>query len=113
MALQSDNKRIWDPGQIHVRNDRIYEVAMSGQTDMEEGEESESRTELDSHANMAVVGKHCYVLVDHGKTISVSPFSPEYKPLEVPWLIVQSSIAVHTTERITSWCYGMPCMLSR
>ena len=38
---------------------------------------SESRTELDSHANMCVLGKHCYVLSDleMAQTVSVVAFS--------------------------------------
>ena len=50
----------------------------------EQEEIGQSRTELDSHANMPVVGKNAYILAEHGKTISVSPFSPDYKPLDVP-----------------------------
>ena len=41
-----------------------------------------SRTELDSHANMPVVGKHCYIIQDTGRQVDVSPFSPDYDALE-------------------------------
>ena len=44
----------------------------------------ESRTELDSHANMPVVGKHAYIIAKTGKKVDVSPFTPDYKPLAVP-----------------------------
>ena len=44
----------------------------------------ESRTELDSHANMPVVGKHAYIIDETGKNVDVSPFTPDYKPLTVP-----------------------------
>ena len=44
----------------------------------------ESRTELDSHANMLVVGKHAYIIAETGKKVDVSPFTPDYKPLTVP-----------------------------
>lgn len=50
---------------------------------MEEAQE-ESRTELDSHANMAVVGRNAYVISESGKTVEVSPFSPDYQPMTVP-----------------------------
>ena len=43
-----------------------------------------SRTELDSHANMPVVGKHAYIIAKTGKKVDVSPFTPEYKLLTVP-----------------------------
>ena len=44
----------------------------------------ESRMELDSHANMPVVGKHAYIIAKTGKKVDVSPFTPDYKPLTVP-----------------------------
>ena len=43
------------------------------------------RTELDSHANMVVLGKKYFLYVIHGKTCEVEPFDPNigtYK--EVP-----------------------------
>ena len=49
---------------------------------LETGEE-ESRTELDSHANMPVVGRGAYVISRSGLIVDVSPFSPEYKRIEV------------------------------
>ena len=38
---------------------------------------SEGRTELDSHANMCVLGKHCYLLteLETAQTVSVGAFS--------------------------------------
>ena len=44
----------------------------------------ESRTELDSHANMPVVEKHVYIIAETGKKVDVSLFTPDYKPLTVP-----------------------------
>ena len=44
----------------------------------------ESRMELDSHANMPVVGKHAYIIAKTGKKVDVSPFMPDYQPLMVP-----------------------------
>ena len=43
-----------------------------------------SRTELDSHANMPVVGKNCYVLAETGKSADVSPYTPDYDAMKVP-----------------------------
>ena len=42
---------------------------------------SESRSELDSHANMIVVGKYALVINDTGKTAQVSPFTPDYNAM--------------------------------
>ena len=44
----------------------------------------ESHMELDSHANMPVVGKHAYIITKTGKKVDVSPFMPDYQPLMVP-----------------------------
>ena len=43
----------------------------------------ESRTELDSHANMAVVGKHAHVISDTGQVADVNPFTPDYQSMAV------------------------------
>ena len=42
-----------------------------------------SRTELDSHANMAVVGKNAKVIQFTGKSTHVQAFSPDCEPQEV------------------------------
>ena len=44
----------------------------------------ESCTELDSHANLPVVGKHAYIIAETGKEVDVSPLTPDYQPLMVP-----------------------------
>jgi hypothetical protein len=48
-------------------------------------ESTSLRTELDSHANMGVVGSNCLVIEWSGQTASVNPFTPDYESLlEVP-----------------------------
>ena len=49
---------------------------------MEDVNES-SRTELDSHANMPVIGRNAYILSRIGETVDVAPFTPDYKPISV------------------------------
>ena len=50
-----------------------------------ESPNTESRCELDSHANMVVIGGHAAVVNKTGLTAQVSPFTPEYEALsEVP-----------------------------
>ena len=48
------------------------------------------RTELDSHANMPVVGCHAYILSDTGRIADVNAFSPDYATMELP--IVDAAI---------------------
>jgi hypothetical protein len=52
---------------------------------------SETRTELDSHANMVVLGQHAMIINNSGRTAQVNPFTPDYDALtEVP--IVDAAI---------------------
>ena len=44
----------------------------------------ESRVELDSHANMPVVGRNAYIISNTGKTANVNPYNPDYEPMEIP-----------------------------
>ena len=48
------------------------------------------QTELNSHANMIVIGKHCHVLAKTGRHVDVNPFTPAYKALKAP--IVDAAI---------------------
>ena len=41
-------------------------------------------TELNSHANMVVIGKHCHILAKTGRHVDVNPFTPTYKALKAP-----------------------------
>ena len=49
-------------------------------TDMDE---EESRTELDSHANMPVVGRNAYIISDTGRIADVNPFTPDYASMRI------------------------------
>ena len=42
-----------------------------------------TRTELDSHANMPVVGRNSYVISDTGRIAEVNPFTPDYNSMQV------------------------------
>ena len=56
-------------------------VAEMDAVDDELDEVGGSRTELDSHANMPVVGRHAYIISQTGKIADVSPFTPDYKSM--------------------------------
>ena len=45
---------------------------------------SDYRTELESHANMQVVGQSCYILSDSGTFVEVNAFSPDYETKNIP-----------------------------
>ena len=67
---------------ILVQNNKIYSTIMEGTGTMVDVNES-SRTELDSHANMPVIGMKAYILSKIGETVEVAPFTPDYKPISV------------------------------
>ena len=83
MTSKLENEELWDPGGDPQRTELVNItlssplhalLSMTNMCDREsdecsgdnEGEESMSRTDLDSHANMAVVGRHAYILSDTG-----------------------------------------------
>jgi hypothetical protein len=41
-----------------------------------------SRTELDTHANMPVVGHDTLIIADSGSTVEVNPFTPDYPAMK-------------------------------
>ena len=47
-------------------------------------DETISQTELDSHANMPVVGIESQIICRTGQTASVCPYNPDYAPKEIP-----------------------------
>ena len=73
----------------------------------------ESHMELDSNANMPVVGKHAYIIAETGKKIDVSPFTPDYQPLTVP--LVNATVRYDNTYigNHTHWYYRMHSMSRR
>ena len=90
MELKPDWHEQWHPDPGHITgiwNDRIYLILSAVSEEMRVNEmvtRVESCTELDSHANMPVVGKHAYIIAETGKKVDVSPFTPDYKLLTVP-----------------------------
>ena len=78
-ALQPDEPI--DRGK-ELRSTHIYhKIVASMEVDIEA--DGQSRTELDSHANMPVVGREAMVVERSGRTVEVSPFTPDYKPIKV------------------------------
>lgn len=71
---------------------KLRRRAVIGAIKREKGGLSSSRTELDSHANMIVVERHCFIISRSGKVIDVSTFAEAAGSLsQVP--IVNAAIA--------------------
>ena len=82
-----DENKVWKPREATLlQSNKIYSIIM---VEMDIGIMEEmhelSRTELDSHANMLVIGKmHMeYILSIIGETMDVAPFTADYKPIRV------------------------------
>ena len=43
---------------------------------------NDSRLELDSHANMPVVGKYAYILLFTGQTADINTYNPQYEHMQ-------------------------------
>ena len=66
-----------------IKNNKVSSAILEGSETMEDVNKL-SRTELDSHANMPVIGRNAYILSKIGETVDVLPyFTPDYKPISV------------------------------
>ena len=61
----------------------------------------DSRTDLDSHANMPVVGQNFYILSDSENFAEVNAFSPEYETKKI--LIVDAAVQCNFPHSIMTY----------
>eukprot|EP00957_Ditylum_brightwellii_P095578 7280377-Ditylum_brightwellii.AAC.1 len=73
----------WDPGKVVPNEYLLAKIAnLSVHFENENDEDDSGRTEIDSHANMVVLGKHTLILEDTGRAVDVQPVMPDYKTLK-------------------------------
>ena len=65
-----------------INNNKKYSTILKASEIIQDANKL-SRTELDSHANMPVIGKNAYILSKIGETVDVAPYTPDYKPISV------------------------------
>ena len=65
-----------------IKNNKVYSTILEGSETTQDANKLTS-TELDTHANMPVIGKNAYILSKIGETVDVAPFTPDYKPISV------------------------------
>ena len=91
--LQTDKNKIWDPddkqGPISSSLYSLLRTATVSNTNGDDDSDDrtnsdDSRTELDSHMNMPVVGRHYYIISETGKVADVKAFSPDHKTMQIP-----------------------------
>ena len=88
------NEDVGDPGcggemrqqliKIKVCHSIYSLIATIMDVDVTEEDQKESRTELDSHANMPVVGRHAFIIAKTGRIADVNAFTPDYSSMQVP-----------------------------
>jgi hypothetical protein len=81
----------------------------------------QSKTELDSHANMPFVGRHAFIISDTGRVAKVNAFTPDYDPMQLsivdaaiqydcPYdgqtyiLVIRNACTVHEKQSNTTFC---------
>jgi hypothetical protein len=114
-AMQLVNQS-WDPGNVQDHEERtqlcktnvpdylysLMSTTMVSDIDVSEEatdmDEEESRTELDSHANMPVVGRNAYIISDTGRIADVNPFTPDYAST-MRISIVDAAVIIHRNRR--------------
>ena len=89
---------MWDPGDefgavaVNITSHLFALISSANQDfitgiinldDSDNEAESISQTELDSHANMPVVGSNACVIANTGKQVEVHPFTPDYQSMSV------------------------------
>jgi hypothetical protein len=119
--MKPESSRTWDPGGNHNSGQRnnlvkiniplhIYSLlatVMVSEVDAVDDDHMEvkesSQSELDSHANMPVVGRHAYVISDTGRIADVNHFTPDYAtPCKFQLWTPQSIMIVPKMAKATS-----------
>ena len=114
VALKPGSNKIWDPGRGHYgkysgdqerktnllqTNDHLSSLiatvlvanaSVGDDAFMDDPDDRESIIELDSHANILVIGQHAQIMSDTGRVAEVNPFTPDYKAMKFP--IVDAAI---------------------
>ena len=90
--LQTDENEMWDPGGDQSQTNlssSLYSFLMTatvrdinGENDADETSK-DFRTELDSHANMPVVGRNCYIISEIGKVSDLKSFYFDQNTMQI------------------------------
>ena len=71
-ALNKTNEQSCKSELGKIKNNKVYSTILEGSETMEDNNEP-SRTELDSHANMPVIGRNAYILSKIDRIPSTTP----------------------------------------
>ena len=62
------------------------------------GDDEDTRTELDSHADTCVAGRNTLLVSDEGRQVTVHPYSGEYKPIPDVSIATVATLWIHPTD---------------
>ena len=81
--MKPDQSKGWDPDRPNTHICQLI-CSLTTSNDHEDSKmAAQSRSELDSHANMVVVGRNAYIIQDTGRRADVSQFTPDYEALNL------------------------------
>ena len=86
MEISACNTRSIEPDLIRGlpwMNDEIRPYIVTASASSQGDDELVSRTELDTHANMKVLGRNTDILSDTGTTAEVNAFTPDHAPMTI------------------------------
>ena len=76
----------FEDGETHIAKSSFLTAAVmkdyKNEMSIDEKDLGGIRTELDSHANMPVVGRHSYIINFSGQKVDVRPFTLQYRSME-------------------------------
>jgi hypothetical protein len=86
----------WDLGgdRIFIRDNHLYGANVASINGVGDGPGEESRTDLDSHANMPVVGSGAHVLVDHTELVESAHIPQTTNLCRFHWSMLQCDMTV-------------------
>ena len=91
--LKPDWHKHWDPDPGHItgiQNDKIYSILSAASEETRANEMNvESCTELDSHANMPVAGKHAYIIAELARKLMYHHSHLITNHLQYPWWMLR------------------------
>ena len=74
----------WDPGGKKGTGGRQDITIANVRMNENDALYMDSRMKLDSHANMAVIGRHAHILSTSDRTVEVNAFTPEHATIKAP-----------------------------
>ena len=83
--FESDESRVWDPGITEldaVTKNNMDQGVVASECDNDDTDLE--RVDLDTHANIVVLGRNCCIVSHSGIMAEINPFRSDHEALKVP-----------------------------